>query len=198
MVFPVFYFGPISYFNELIKAECVKFEIHENFVKQTYRNRCYIQAANGKLRLAIPTNHSGSRKMKDLRVSTESNWKKEHFKSLVSAYKSSPFFDYYEEEIAHIYEQKIDFLLDFNLKTIEFVLSKLKVDVTFNLTESYEPVSAEFDFRNKFNAKKEPENLFPEYIQVFNEKHGFMPDLSILDLICNEGPHATTYLKELV
>lgn len=198
MVFPVFYFGPISYFSEIIKAEDVKFEVHENFVKQTYRNRCYIQGANGKLRLAIPMNHDGSRKMKDLRVSTESNWKKEHFKSIVSAYKSSPFFDYYEDEIAQIYHQKIDFLLDFNLKTMEFIHSKLKLELKFNQTESYELVSEEYDFRNKFNSKKEPEGIFPEYMQVFTEKLGFMPDLSILDLLCNEGPNATTYLKELV
>lgn len=198
MVFPVFYFGPISYFSEIIKAENVKFEVHENFVKQTYRNRCYIQGANGKLRLAIPMNHDGSRKIKDLRVSKESNWKKEHFKSIVSAYKSSPFFDYYEDEIAQIYHQKIDFLLDFNLKTMEFIHSKLKLDLKFNQTESYEKVSEKHDFRNKFNSKKEPDGIFPEYMQVFTEKLGFMPDLSILDLLCNEGPNATTYLKELV
>ena len=198
MVFPVFYFGPISYFSEIIKAENVIFEVHENFVKQTYRNRCYIQGANGKLRLAIPMHHDGSRKMKDLRVSTDSNWKKEHFKSLVSAYKSSPFFDYYEDEIAQLYNQKIDFLLDFNLKTMEFIHSKLKLDVKFTQTDSYESVLAEHDFRNKFNSKKEPEGVFPEYMQVFHEKLGFMPDLSILDLLCNEGPNATTYLKELV
>lgn len=198
MVFPVFYFGPISYFSEIIKAENVKFEVHENFVKQTYRNRCYIQGANGKLRLAIPINHDGSRKMKDLRVSTVSNWKKEHFKSITSAYKSSPFFDYYEDEIAQIYHQKIDFLLDFNLKTMEFIHSKLKLDLKFNQTESYETISEEHDFRNKFNSKKEPDGIFPEYMQVFTEKLGFMPDLSILDLLCNEGPNATTYLKELV
>lgn len=198
MVFPVFYFGPISYFSEIIKGMNVKFEVHENFIKQTYRNRCYIQGANGKLRLAIPMNHDGSRKMKDLRVSTVSNWKKEHFKSITSAYKSSPFFDYYEDEIAQIYHQKIDFLLDFNLKTMEFIYSKLKLDLKFNQTESYEKVSEKHDFRNKFNSKKEPDGIFPEYMQVFTEKLGFMPDLSILDLLCNEGPNATTYLKELV
>lgn len=198
MVFPIFYFGPISYFREILKAKDLEFEVHENFPKQTFRNRCYIQGANSKLRLAIPIRHEGSRQIKDIRVSTETNWKSEHFKSIVSAYKSSPFFDYYQDELQEIYNLKTEFLLDFNLKTLEFVRSKLKLDFDILKTETYKEIPQDLDFRNSFHSKKEPlRTEFPEYMQVFTEKLGFMPDLSILDLLCNEGPNSTTYLKQL-
>lgn len=196
MIFPVFYFGPISYFIELIRNENQQFEIHENFPKQTYRNRCYIQGANGKLRLAIPIVHNGKRSVKDLEISYESNWQKEHFKSLVSAYKSSPYFEYYEDEIAEIYERKEKFLLDLNFKTLEFINAKLKLDLNLgNRTESYQATDENSDFRNRFNAKSETPVQMPEYLQVFDEKFGFIPNLSILDLLCNEGPKSATYLN---
>ncbi|MDD3773020.1 MAG: WbqC family protein [Weeksellaceae bacterium] len=198
MIFPVFYFGPLSYFGKLIATENFSFEIHENFPKQTYRNRCHIQAANGKLRLVIPIAHDGSRKIKDIRISTDCNWQKEHFKSLVSAYKSSPYFEFYEEELAAVYEKKEKFLIDFNLNTLAFIQSKLKFELNFNLTENYQEIEEENDFRNYFNSKIEPEkNNFPSYMQVFDERFDFMPDLSILDILCNEGPKSTTYLRNL-
>ncbi len=128
MIFPAFYFGPISYFAELIRAENYRLEAYEHFPKQTYRNRCYIQGANGKLRLAIPTQHNGARVLKEILVSDDYNWQKEHFKSLVSAYKSSPYFEYYEDDLASVFESKEKYLLDLNLKTIEFISSKLKLD----------------------------------------------------------------------
>lgn len=198
MIFPAFYFGPISYFGKLIQSESFELEANENFPKQTYRNRCFIQGANGKLRLAIPTVHDGSRAMKDIKTSNEYNWQKEHFKSLVSAYKSSPYFEFYEDDLAPIFESKPKFLLDFNLKTIEFIQSKLKLDLNYKLTETYQSIPKELDFRLQFNSKIEPQGNFPEYMQVFDEKLGFLPDLSILDLLCNEGPKATTYLQNLV
>jgi len=197
MIFPVFYFGPVSYFGKLIRTECYRFEAFEHFPKQTYRNRCYIQGANGKLRLAIPIKHNGARMMKDIQVANDYNWQKEHFKSLTSAYKSSPYFEFYEDDLAPVFEQKVKFLLDLNLKTLEFISSKLKLDLKFDLTEKYDLIGESSDFRNHFNAKADPENNFPEYIQVFNEKFGFMPDLSILDLLCNEGPKSTTYLQKM-
>jgi|SRR5690606_5632127 len=198
MIFPAFYFGPISYFAELVKADDYRLEAFEHFPKQTYRNRCYIQGANGKLRLAIPTQHNGARAMKEIEISDEYNWQKEHFKSLVSAYKSSPYFEFYEDDLAPIFEKKEKYLLDLNLKTIEFISTKLKLDLKLNLTENYETVSEKLDFRNQFNAKEEPIGDFPEYFQVFDDKFDFMPDLSILDLLCNEGPKAATYLQEFI
>lgn len=198
MIFPLFYFGPISYFSKLADSSNFRFEINENFRKQTYRNRCYIQGANGKLRLAIPIEHDGSRQMKDIRMSDESNWRKEHFKSLVSAYKSSPYFEFYEDDLAPIYQKNEKFLADFNISTLEFVFGKLKLDLKISLTEIFIEKPNEKDFRNYFNSKKEPNPKdFPEYTQVFGERFKFMPDLSILDLLFNEGPAATTYLKTI-
>lgn len=197
MIFPIFYFGPVSYFAELIKAENYKFEIHENFPKQTYRNRLYIQGANGKLRLGIPILHNNTRRIKDIEVSYDSNWQKEHWKSIVSAYQSSPYFEFYEDGIAPIYEKKEKFLLDINLKTIEFINSKLKLNLNLNFTESYELIDKSLDFRNQFSAKTEPQIQMPPYMQVFDDKFDFIPDLSILDLLCNEGPKSATYLKEI-
>ncbi len=197
MIFPVFYFGPISYFAELLRVENYQFESSEHFPKQTYRNRCYIQGANGKLRLAIPTQHNGARAMKDILVADDYNWQKEHYKSLVSAYKSSPYFEFYEDDLAPIFESNEKYLLDLNLKTIEFISSKLKLDLKLDLTESYEIVPEELDFRNRFNAKEESSGNFPKYFQVFDEKFEFMPDLSILDLLFNEGPKAADYLSKI-
>jgi hypothetical protein len=198
MIFPLFYFGPISYFSKLADSSNFRFEINENFRKQTYRNRCYIQGANGKLRLAIPIEHDGNRQMKDIKMSDESNWRKEHFKSLVSAYKSSPFFEFYEDDLAPIYQKNEKFLADFNISTLEFVFGKLKLDLKISLTETYIENQDEADFRNFFNSKKEPNPKdFPEYTQVFGERFEFISDLSILDLLFNEGPAATTYLKTI-
>jgi len=198
MVFPVFYFGPISYFSKLTQSTDYQFEIHENFRKQTFRNRCYIQGANGKLRLSIPIEHDGSRQMKDIKISSKSNWAKEHLKSLVSAYKSSPFFEFYEDELSAVYQHSDKFLIDFNFKSIEFIAQKLKLHIPINTTTAYSDETNSRDFRDFFHAKTKvnPEH-FPIYTQVFSEKFDFMPDLSILDLLFNQGPNATVYLKTI-
>lgn len=195
--FPAFYFGPIDYFADIVKSETIDLEVNENFQKQTYRNRCYILGANGKLPLTIPMHHDGSRNMKDIKPSYDHQWQKEHFKSLRSAYLSSPYFEYYEDEVAAIFETKEKFLLDLNIKTIEFILSKIKVDTVINKTEKFQLIDDEFDFRNKYSAKKESGIIFPEYAQVFDNKFDFVPGLSILDLLFSEGPSAAIYLKNL-
>lgn len=198
MIFPVFYFGPVSYFAQLMTSGNFQFEACENYVKQTYRNRCYIQGANGKLRLGIPIHHDGSRTLKDIKTSESADWKKEHFKSLISAYKSSPYFEFYEDDLRPIYESEEKFLLDFNLKTIEFIQQKLKLDLEYDLTSEYKVIPSYKDFRNRFEAKRHPEKTdFPKYMQVFDEKHGFMPDLSILDLLFNLGPASAEYLLKI-
>ncbi|QTV05509.1 WbqC family protein [Faecalibacter bovis] len=195
--FPAFYFGPINYFADIVKSEAIDLEVCENFQKQTYRSRTNILGANGKLSLTIPLVHDGKRSMKDIKLSYDHNWQKEHFKSLRSAYLSSPYFEYYEDEIAKFYDEKETYLLDFNIKTIEFILSKLKVDTVVTKTESYQKLDEQFDFRNKYSAKKDPEVHFPEYVQVFDEKFGFTSGLSILDILFSQGPHAAIYLKNL-
>ena len=154
-LFPAFYFGPIDYFARMVQTENYLIEKHENFQKQTYRNRCLVLGANGVLRLAIPILHNGQRQMKDIQPSYDYDWQKEHFKSLVAAYKSSPYFEFYEDDLAPIYEKQEKYLLDLNLKTIDFIQSKLKLEVTYSLTDQYETVEEENDYRNLFKAKEE-------------------------------------------
>jgi len=196
--FAAFYFGPIDYYAEMLKSENLSIEVFENFQKQTYRNRMNILGANGKLMLNIPILHNGTRLFKDLQPSYEYDWQKEHFKSIKSAYRSSPYFEYYEDDIAPFYEQKEKYLLDFNLKTIDFINQKLKLDLVIDKTESFEKINIENDFRNQFSAKKEPQYKLPEYAQVFDEKFGFIEGLSILDLLFSEGPSTAIYLKNIL
>ncbi|WP_313376179.1 WbqC family protein [Chishuiella sp.] len=196
--FAAFYFGPIDYYAEMLKSENLSIEVFENFQKQTYRNRMNILGANGKLMLNIPILHNGTRLFKDLQPSYEYDWQKEHFKSIKSAYRSSPYFEYYEDDIAPFYEKKEKYLLDFNLKTIDFINQKLKLDLAIDKTKNFEKINIENDFRNQFSAKKEPQYKLPEYAQVFDEKFGFIEGLSILDLLFSEGPSTAIYLKNIL
>ena len=115
-----------------------------------------------------------------------------------SAYQSSPYFEYYEDDIIPILEKKEKFLLDLNLKTIEFINQKLNLDLEIKQTESYQIIDKEFDFRNQFSAKKPAQYELTEYAQVFDDKFEFVSDLSILDLLFSEGPSAVVYLKNLI
>ena len=196
--FAAFYFGPIDYYAEMVKSQSLNIEVCENFQKQTYRNRMNILGANGKLMLNIPILHDGTRLFKDLQPSYEYDWQKEHIKSLKSAYQSSPYFEYYEDDIIPILEKKEKFLLDLNLKTIEFINQKLNLDLEIKQTEFYQIIDKEFDFRNQFSAKKPAQYELTEYAQVFDDKFEFVSDLSILDLLFSEGPSAVVYLKNLI
>ena len=198
ILLPVFYLPPISWFSEFLNDENeILFEQFENFPKQTYRNRCNIFGANGKLSLIIPINHNGAREYKSIEVSYRENWQNLHWKSIKTAYQSSPYFEYYEDKLMKIFEKKEKFLLDFNLKSIEVIQLILKTEKAYSLNEEFTKTPAEVDFRNKFSAKKESEFEMEEYYQTFTDKMGFMKDLSILDLICNKGPETLTYLKNI-
>ncbi len=193
-IFPVFYCPPISYFKEWVKQEDILLEKWENFPKQTYRNRCYILGPNGKQKLIIPTQHNGTRLYKDIEISYSENWQKEHIKSLEAAYRRSPYFEYYEDDIIPLLEKKEKYLFDFNLKILEQLLSILQIENKISFSQTYKSDYAH-DFRNAFNAKNnKPENM-PAYTQVFAERFSFQENLSLLDLLFNVGPEATLYLK---
>ncbi len=197
-IFPAFYFGPIDYFADMVKSNDFLIENVENFQKQSYRSRCVILGANGPLRLGLPIVHNGARIMKDIQPSYEYDWRKEHFKSLRSAYLSSPYFEYYEDEIIQLYQFKEKYLLDFNLKTFDFINSKLQLELITEATTVYHPLEDDrLDFRKTYSKKQINQRPIPEYQQVFDEKFGFSPGLSILDLLFNEGPSASIYLKNL-
>jgi len=198
ILLPVFYLPPISWFSLFVREDNgILLEQFENFPKQTYRNRAAIYGANGKLALIIPIKHNGKREMKDIEISYAEDWQKLHWKSIKTAYQSTPYFEFYEDRLKSIFDQKITSLLDFNLNALKVVLKILKTEKHFELTEEYIKSPEAKDFREKFSAKSESEMDMPEYYQSFSDKYGFIKDLSILDLLCNIGPESVTYLKNL-
>lgn len=198
ILLPIFYLPPVSWFAVFLKEENeIVLEQYENFPKQTYRNRTNIYGANGRLSLIIPINHSGERVMKEIKVSHRENWQKLHWKSIKTAYQSSPYFEFYEDRLQKIFEFESDSLIQFNLNALKIVLDILKTEKAYSLNIEYVKIPLEENYREKFSAKKESEIEMEEYYQTFTDKMGFMKDLSILDLICNKGPETLTYLKNI-
>ncbi|MFC7348354.1 WbqC family protein [Chryseobacterium zhengzhouense] len=198
ILLPVFYLPPISWFSEFLNAENeVAFEQFENFPKQTYRNRANIYGANGKLSLIIPINHNGNRIFKDIEISYREDWQTLHWKSIKTAYQSSPYFEFYEEKLKKIFETKEKSLLNFNIKSIKIILDMLKTEKAYSLNEEYIKNPEQIDFRDRFSAKSPTDYEMAEYYQTFSDKMGFLADLSILDLICNKGPESMTYIKNI-
>ena len=192
------YFPSISHFVAMTQSDLVTFEMDDNFQKQTNRNRMYIYSPNGIQLLNIPVKHSKTahQKTKDIQLETAFDWQKQHFKSLEAAYRSSPFFEYFEDDIVPIFEKKHKFLMDLNLQTMEIVSKCLRFEFDYNeTTEYFHTIEDKTDLRHLINGKKDT-SIFEPYTQVFEEKNGFLNNLSILDLLFNEGRHALEYLKK--
>lgn len=192
------YFPSVSHFVAMLQADAVVFETDDNFQKQTNRNRMYIYSANGLQLLNIPVKHSKEdvhQKYRDVKIENDFNWQKQHFKSLEAGYRTSPYFEFFEDDIRPIFEKKHSFLMDLNLEIHEIVTDCLGIKIPYAKTEEYFKEPSQNDFRYLANGKKD-ENVFDSYIQVFNDKHGFLNNLSILDLLFNEGRHAVDYLKK--
>lgn len=193
------YFPSISHCVAMAQSERIVFEMEDNFQKQTNRNRTYIYSPNGIQLLNIPVKHSKEthQKTKEIRIENDFNWQKQHFKSLEAAYRTSPFFEFFEDEIRPIFEKKHHFLMDLNFETMEFATKCLRMKLDYGTTTEYfhEVDSNEMlDFRNLVDGKKD-QSQFESYTQVFDDKHGFLSNLSVLDLLCNEGKYALDYLK---
>ena len=187
------YFPNIHQFTQIIKANNILFEVSDNYQKQTFRNRTYIYGANGKLGLFIPVIHTHKNRelFKDVKISYDSNWMDLHLKSLQSAYRSSPYFEYFEDDFIKLYSEKEKFLVDFNIKCIKLISVLLDLDLDFKISSEYvEKTSDIIDLRDLSNARKEKKIDTPKYIQVFESKHGYINNLSILDLIFSEGPNS--------
>ena len=191
------YFPSISHFVAIANADTVTLEIEDNFQKQTNRNRMYIYSPNGIQLLNIPVKHSDNahQKIQDVKLETAFDWQKQHFKSLEAAYRTSPFFEYFEDDLRPIFTKKHTFLMDLNLQTMELVSKCLGMNFTSEkTTEYFHEVNDKTDYRNLINGKKDITQL-EHYTQVFGDKHGFINNLSILDLLFNEGRYAKDYLK---
>ena len=192
------YFPSISQYTALLQAESITFAKEDNFQKQTNRNRMYIYSPNGVQMLNIPVKHSKEphQKYKDVKIENAFDWQKNHFKSLEAAYRTSPFFEFFEDDMRTIFEKKHEFMMDLNFEIFEIINDCLGITLPYTTTEEYfHEVEKYTDFRSLANGKKDTFENEP-YTQVFNEKHGFIPNLSILDLLFNEGRHAKDYLLE--
>lgn len=194
------YFPSIAHYVAFAKSDGLVFEMEDNFQKQTYRNRTYIYGANGKLMFNVPVRHDKEikhQKYKDIQLANETPWQRLHWKSLESAYRTSPYFEYYEHELRPLFEKRYTFLMDLNLDTIQLLNDCLQLEVLTTKTQEYSPVVTEIqDYRKLATVKKEPDYGFDTYTQVFDDKHGFIPNLSILDLLFNEGTNALSYLEQ--
>lgn len=192
------YFPSISHFAAMAQADTITFEMEDNFQKQTNRNRTYIYSPNGIQMLNIPVKHTTDRyqKAKEIKLENAFDWQKQHFKSLEAAYRTSPFFEYFEDALQPIFTKKHTFLMDLNFETIEIITKCLGTKLEYGTTTEYFHETPQFiDFRALANGKKDT-LIFEPYTQVFEEKHGFLNNLSVLDLLFNEGRFALDYLKK--
>tara|TARA_B100000700_G_C15004801_1_gene838008 strand:- start:948 stop:1547 length:600 start_codon:yes stop_codon:yes gene_type:complete len=190
---PVSYLGPVKYYATIIQSDEIYIETKEHFIKQSVRNRCNILGVNGCQTLTIPKVRKSSSKtlISNINISNKSNWKKSHWMSIVSAYNSSPFFEYYKDELIHLYTKEDSILFNFNLKLTKTILGFLQLNKKLILTSSFQKYFNGLDLReSKFITKNQE-----TYQQVFLEKNCFIPNLSILDVLFNLGPETTRYLE---
>ncbi len=207
------YFGPVQWYQKLARHGTALIEAHENFQKQTFRNRCVIATTAGTQTLTVPVEHlggGGKVQMRDIRVSDHGNWRHLHWHALLSAYSETPFFDYYADDLRPFFERKWTFLLDFNEAIRATVCSLLDIHPRVALTAACAPLGATeasadgdeapwrvCDYRMAIDPKhpQEDADFCPRpYYQVFAAKNGFIPNLSILDLLFNMGPEAIFWL----
>lgn len=199
-------FAPVQYFTKLSQFESVFIEQHENFQKQTYRNRYVILGANGPLPLVVPVVKGRGKKIniKDLKISYDTDWQRNHWRTIFSAYNSSPFFEYYQDDIRLYFEKPSKFLFDFNMAALETVCELVGIDPNIQLTADFESVPNEtLNLREAVSPKNQTAQPDPQfhpkpYTQVFSEKFGFTPNLSILDLLFNEGPNSIGVVQESI
>ena len=197
-VFPLFYLPSIEYFSEILKhKENLFLENAENFQKQTYRNRATIHSPNGALDLIVPLirgskNHT---LVKDVKISYDFKWQRIHWMSLETAYRSSAYFEYYEDDLQIFYHKKWDFLFDYNEALLQLLFRILKINYTYTLTNTFEKNYLDrHDYRNSIHPKVINRQNIKPYFQVFEDRNGFLSNLSIVDLIFNQGPQSNQYL----
>lgn len=204
-ILSVAYFPPVQYITKFCVYDRVFIEMHENFQKQSYRNRCVIYGANGPLTLVIPVKkHRGRKKIiTDVRIDNDKDWQNIHWKSLVSAYRNSPFFEFYQDDLNRLLFKREEFLADINLHLLDHIIRLLNLNETYSLSEDFLIDSGLHDYRQAINPKKrlqKPDRRFypVRYQQVFAEKFGFIPNLIVLDLLFNEGPNSHHILQESI
>ncbi|MNK17151.1 WbqC-like protein family protein [compost metagenome] len=194
-IFPLFYLPPVSYFT-VLKENNFEFllEKFEHLPKQTYRNRAVIASPNGSLDLVVPVVKGAKvhTPYKDVKISYDERWQRLHWLSLQTCYRSSAYFEFYEDGLAPFYEKKYDYLFDYNYEILAWLFKQLKFPEQLNTTERYEADVA-IDLRNAMSKKEVPLTQTKPYFQVFSDRNEFIPNLSMVDLLFNQGPQAKNY-----
>lgn len=197
-VFPLFYLPSIEYITKMIvfKNNLI-IENSENFQKQSYRNRAIIHAPNGTLNLIIPVVKGSKNRtlFKDVKISYDFDWQRLHWMTLQTSYRRSAYFEFYEDEFVNFYQKKWSFLFDYNEDLLNLIFRLLKIELKYTFTNSFnETYKNVDDYRYSIHPKQVSTTNFHSYYQVFEEKNGFLPNLSIIDLIFNQGPQSIQYL----
>jgi hypothetical protein len=191
------YLPPVEYFSLISKADEVLVELEENYLKQSYRNRCYILSEHGPQLLSVPVYLGSQHKtpLKEIRIDYSKRWQQVHLRAITASYNSSPYFQFYFENFEKIISRKNDFLTDLNMELTEAVLKMFKLNTKLTYTTNFEPVGkTDIDFRYKISPKGKSQFFSKEYMQVFATGNRFVQGMSIIDLIFNMGPESTDYL----
>ena len=197
------YFAPLAWYMPLVKGANVCMEQHDNFIKQTFRNRCIITGPNGRQVLTVPVekNPKGKTPMRDVRISDHGNWRHLHWNALESSYGKSPFFEYYADDLRPFFEQRWDYLFDYNEEIRQKICQLLQIDEKVSYSSEYlqgeHITDGILDLRSLAEPSVLEQQPCPPYYQVFSQRHGFTPNLSILDLLFNLGPEALIYLSDI-
>lgn len=201
------YLPNIQYFTKFLKYDKVILEQSENYVKGSFRNRCQILSANGPISISIPLQKGKNQQqsIKSVKIFNEDKWQNQHWTAIKSAYGSAPYFDYYEASLQQLIKQPFENLWDFNFNLLEWLIKQLKLDTVVEVTSEFEqrPNSGIKDWRNNITPKKHKQKIDPSfeptyYAQVFEDKFGFVANLSILDLLFCTGPQASLILESSI
>lgn len=194
------YLAPVPLYAHLYKCDALVINGDEPFVKQTFRSRAVIATENGAQSLTIPVIHDGGRTaMRDVRISEHGNWRHQHWNAMVSAYRKSPFFDYYADDFAHFFEERDGFLMDFNLRLHGVVSELLGLDKEVKIVDNGHKAQDVIDLRRIAEPKAladVKDYIVQPYYQVFAQRNGFVSDLSIVDLLFNMGPEGLLVLRD--
>ncbi len=188
-ILSIHYLPCVLWFRHFLNDEHVLLEQHENYEKQSYRNRCVILSANGPLALTIPVKKTKHKiPMHEVEIENDFNWQKQHWEAICSAYRSSPYFEHYEHHFENFYKKKFNFLQDFNIELIKVCLKILKIDKELVLSKKYIMCASDFkDLREVIHPKKKSKEEFEPYLHVFSSKFSFVPNLSVIDILFNKG-----------
>lgn len=192
------YFPSIAQMVAVAQSDAVVFEVEDNYQKQTFRNRTYIAHANGRLSLNVPISHArkGERQMmKEVVTDNSFPWQSQHWKSIQTAYRTSPFFEFYEDDLNGLFTDPVDKLLSHNVLIFEKISELIGLNTSYTFSTEYFKIPEQKDLRFLVTAKTDRVFELEIYTQVLQEYHGFLPNLSILDLLFNEGPNTITYLE---